>query len=144
VAAASFPALRLGGPNVVTRLLNAREGFVIAGTICLAVFMVNNGIQHFLYTEFVAALIPPWFPGNAVFWTYAASVFLFCGAAGMLYRPTAGIAALLTGVMVFAWVWIVHVPRVHVGVSDQIAVFEAPAIAGMAFMIAGWRYRSSP
>ncbi len=144
VAAASFPALRLGGPNVVTRLLNAREGFVIAGTICLAVFMVNNGIQHFLYTEFVAALIPPWFPGNAVFWTYAASVFLFCGAAGMLYRPTAGIAALLTGVMVFAWVWIVHVPRVHVGVSDQIAVFEAPAIAGMAFSIAGWRYRSSP
>jgi hypothetical protein len=61
----------------------------------------------------------------------------------MLYRPTAGIAALLTGVMVFAWVWIVHVPRVHVGVSDQIAVFEAPAIAGIAFMIAGWRYRRS-
>ena len=49
----------------------------------------------------------------------------------------------VTGVMVFAWVWIVHVPRVHVGVSDQIAVFEAPAIAGIALMIAGWRYRSS-
>ena len=140
VAAAPFPALRHGG---VIRLLQAREGFVIAGTICLAVFMVNNGIQHFLYTEFVASLIPAWFPGNAVWWTYAASVFLFCGALGMLYRPTAGIAALLTGVMVFAWVWIVHVPRVHVGVSDQIAVFEAPAIAGIAFMIAGWRYRRS-
>jgi hypothetical protein len=144
VVAASFPAFRQGGSSFVTRLFNAREGFVIAGTICLAVFMVNNGIQHFLYTGFVASLIPAWFPGDAVFWTYAASVFLFCGAIGMLYRPVAGIAALLTGMMVFAWVWIVHVPRVHVGVSDQIAVFEAPAIAGIAFMIAGLRFGRSP
>lgn len=143
VAAAAFPALRRDAPRAITRLLDAREGFVIAGTICLAVFMVNNGIQHFMYTEFVASLIPSWFPGHAVFWTYAASLFLFCGAVGMLYRPTAGIAALLTGVMVFAWVWIVHVPRIDVGKSDQIAVFEAPAIAAIAFMVAGWRYRSS-
>jgi uncharacterized membrane protein len=123
------------------RLLNAREGFITAGTICLAVFMVNNGIQHFLYTAFVASLIPAWFPGNAVSWTYAAAVFLFCGAAGMLYRPTSWIAALLSGVMVFCWVWIVHVPRMSISISDKIAVFEAPAIAAIALLIAAWRFR---
>jgi uncharacterized membrane protein len=139
VMAATFPEVRTAQGTRFSRFINARDGFVIAGTVCLAVFMVNNGIQHFLYTEFVASLIPAWFPGDNVFWTYAAAVLLFCGAAGMLYPPTAWLAALLTGVMVFAWVWIVHVPRVSVSVSDNIAVFEAPAIAAIAFVLASVR-----
>jgi uncharacterized membrane protein len=138
--AATFPPVRTQRLTAFTRLINAREAFVITATVCLAIFMVNNGLQHFLYTPFVASLIPPWFPGDPVFWTYAASVFLFCGAAGMLFPPTAWIAALLTAVMVFAWVWIVHVPRVGVSVSDNIAVFEAPAIAAIAGVLAAWRW----
>ena len=50
-----------------------------------------------------------------------------------------GLAALLTGVMVFLWVWIVHVPRIFVSKSDNIAVFEALAVAGVAFVLAGWQ-----
>ncbi|HEX7116717.1 MAG TPA: hypothetical protein VF193_16445 [Steroidobacter sp.] len=117
-----------------------RDGTLLSiGTVCLVVFMVNNGLQHFIYTEFVASLIPAWFPGDAVFWTYASAFMLFAGAIGMLYRRTAYLAALLTAMMIFAWVWIVHVPRFFVGISDQIAVFEAPAMAGIAFMIAALR-----
>lgn len=111
--------------------------FILAGTICLAVFMINNGIQHFIYTDFVASLIPSWFPGDPVFWTYFSAIALFAGALGMLYPRTAWAAAFLTGIMVFAWVLIVHVPRTLASVSDNIAVFEAPAIAGIAFMLAG-------
>jgi hypothetical protein len=36
-------------------------------------------------------------------------------------------------------VWIVHVPRVSVSVSDNIAVFEAAAIAAIAFVLAAVR-----
>jgi hypothetical protein len=32
---------------------------------------------------------------------------------------------------------------VFVSVSDNIAVFEAPAIAGIALLLAGWRRQSS-
>ncbi len=130
VAGTTFPASGF-------RWANRDAAFHLTATTCLALFMVNNGIQHFYYTEFVASLIPGWFPGDAVFWTYAASLMLFAGAVGMFFRPTASLAALLTGVMVFAWVFIVHVPRISVSLSDNIAVFEAPAIAGIAFMLAG-------
>lgn len=34
-------------------------------------------------------------------------------------------------------VWIVHIPRVTVGMSDQIAVFEALAVSGIAFLLSG-------
>jgi uncharacterized membrane protein len=141
--AATFPTFAESSRTPIASFMNRDSAFMLAGTLCLAVFMVNNGIQHFIYTSFVASLIPAWFPGNAVFWTYFSSVCLFAGAVGMLYRRTAYLAALLTGIMVFAWVWIVHVPRTFVSVSDTIAVFEAPAIAGIALLLAGWRRQQS-
>jgi uncharacterized membrane protein len=111
-AAATFPKFPASSPSPIANFLNRDSAFMLVGTICLAVFMVNNGIQHFIYTDFVASLIPAWFPGNGVFWTYFSSVCLFAGAAGMLYLRTAYLAALLTAIMVFAWVWIVR-PDTH-------------------------------
>jgi uncharacterized membrane protein len=141
--AATFPRVDTIKNATLSKFINADVEFVLAGTVCLAVFMVNNGIQHFIYLDFVASLIPPWFPGDPVFWSYFSAIALFAGALGMLYPPTAYLAALLTGIMVFLWVWIVHVPRVFVSTSDGIAVFEAPAIAGIAFVIAGYRSREA-
>jgi len=141
--AATFPKLEAARSTPLSRFMNRDVEFIVAGTICLAAFMINNGIQHFMFTEFVASLIPPWFPGNPVFWTYFAAAALFAGALGLFYPPTARLAALLTGVMVFAWVWIVHVPRVFVSMSDNIAVFEAPAIAGIALVLAGYRSKEA-
>jgi uncharacterized membrane protein len=85
--AATFPKMEAVRSTALSRFMNRDVEFIVAGTICLAVFMINNGIQHFIFTEFVASLIPSWFPGNAVFWTYFAAVALFAGALGMLYAP---------------------------------------------------------
>jgi uncharacterized membrane protein len=140
-SAATLPRAAFPRDSILARIVNRDDAFIVTATICLAAFMVNNGIQHFYFITFVAALIPAWFPGDAVFWSYAAAIMLFAGAAGMFYRRTAILAALLTGVMVFSWVWIVHVPRISVSVSDNVAVFEAPAIAGIAFMLAALHAR---
>ena len=51
---------------------------------------------------------------------------------------TARLAAVLTGLMVFSWFWIVHLPRTFVSVSDGIALFEALAFSGVAWMVAGY------
>jgi hypothetical protein len=40
--------------------------------------------------------------------------------------------------MVFSWFWIVHIPRTLFSVSDGIAVFEALAVSGLAFVLAGY------
>jgi uncharacterized membrane protein YphA (DoxX/SURF4 family) len=91
-----------------------------------------------MFTAFVASLIPGWFPGNAVFWTYFAGVALIAGGIGLFIPLTARLAALLSGLMVFSWFWIVHIPRTLLSVSDGIAVFEALAVSGIAFVIAGY------
>jgi uncharacterized membrane protein len=141
--AATWPQQLATRQTRIVRMLNHDYGFIVAARVCLAVFMTVCGVQHFLYTEFVASLIPQWFPGDPVFWTYFAAAALFAGALGLLYPRTARLAALLTGVMIFSWFWIVHVPRVSVSVSDKISVFEALAMAGIAFILAGYRRRET-
>jgi len=120
------------------RLVNLSGELVLLGRICLGIFFLITGIQHFIYTDFVASLIPGWFPGDARFWTWFAGVALIAGGAGLLVPRTARLAALLSGLMVFSWFWIVHVPRTFGGVSDKIAVFEALATSGIAFVLAGY------
>jgi uncharacterized membrane protein YphA (DoxX/SURF4 family) len=123
----------------------AREDVsMLVGRICLGVFLLDSGIQHFMFTSFVASLLPAWFPGDPVFWARFAGVALIAGGLGLLVPWTARLAALLSAVMVFSWVWIVHVPRTFTSVSDGIAVFEALAFSGLAFVIAGFLSREGP
>lgn len=126
--AATFPGGRTpDGPSPL----------IIAGRVCLGLFLVITGIQHFMFTRFVAQLIPPWFPGDPVFWTYFAGVALIAGGVGLFVPRTTLLAALLSGLMVFSWFWIVHIPRTLLSVSDGIAVFEALAVSGIALVLAG-------
>ena len=134
--AATLPKLT-SAPEMVRRVVNRYGVFITAGRLSLAFFFVVTGIQHFLFTEFVASLIPGWFPGDGVFWTYFAGVALVAGGTGLLIHRTARLAALLSGVMVFSWFWIIHVPRTLLAISDSIAVFEALAVSGIALVLAG-------
>lgn len=126
--------------EALAKLVNRRSELVILGRLCLGVFLLITGAQHFIYTPFVASLIPAWFPGDPVFWTYFAGVALIAGGMGLFLPLTAPPAALLSGAMVFSWFWIVHIPRTFVSVSDGVAVYEALAVSGIAFVIAGFSY----
>lgn len=137
--AAIAPAIE-HGPAGLTRILNATSAFTAAARILLALFLMMTGVQHFLHTPFVASLIPVWFPGEPVFWTYSAGVALIGLGAGLLVPASAPTAALLAGCMVFSWFWIVHLPLTLTSVSDGVAVFEALAVAGIAFLLAGSLY----
>jgi uncharacterized membrane protein len=122
-------------------VLNRDQLFLAAGRITLGLFQVLTGIQHFLHSPFVASLIPPWFPGNATWWTWFAGVALIAGGIGLLIRRTARWAALLSGLMILAWFFIVHLTRELAGVADGVAVFEALAAAGVLFVLAGRMFR---
>lgn len=135
--AATFPKIRAPRNPTLLNLVNRHREFILLARLCLGSFLVITGIQHFMFTEFVASLIPGWFPGNAVLWTYFAGVALICGGIGLFIPRTARLAALLSGLMVFSWFWIVHIPRTFVGVSDSIAVFEALAVSGIALVLSG-------
>jgi uncharacterized membrane protein YphA (DoxX/SURF4 family) len=110
------------------------------GRFFLPVMLIVFGIEHFLYAPFVAMLIPAWIPGK-VFWTYFAGVALIAGGAGMLFRTYPRLAALLSGIMMFLWVFLLHIPRAiadpHSGFGNEwTSVFEALAYSGVALILA--------
>jgi len=135
--AATFPPLQRATPGGWRRFANESDAFVRLGRYCLGAFLILCGMQHFKFLAFVVTLIPPWFPGNPVLWSQFAGVLLLTFGVGLLFARTAAIAALLTGLMIFSWFWIVHLPRVRVSVSDGIAIFEALAFSGIALVISG-------
>ncbi len=118
-----------------------REWFVYLGRFCLGAFLALGGIQHLLFPEFVATLVPGWIPGH-LFWTYFAAVALIAGGVGLMLPKVARPAAALSGLMVFLWFLILHIPRAVVAADAQrrnelTAVFESLAVAGIAFLLAG-------
>ncbi len=64
--AATFPKLEARRASRLLEVVNRRSQFLALGRVCLGLFFVVTGTQHFLFTEFVASLIPAWFPGDSV------------------------------------------------------------------------------
>jgi len=135
--AATLPPVADATTSGWRRLANGTGAFVLVGQICLGCFLILAGMQHFKFTEFAASLIPSWFPGNAIWWTRFAGVALIAGGLGLLVPRTAMLAGIMSGLMIFSWFWIVHLPRVFRSMSDGIAIFEALAVSGIALVIAG-------
>jgi uncharacterized membrane protein len=116
----------------VTRLWSLAPWF-------FAAFLVLCGIQHFIYIDFVMSLVPAWIPGPR-FWGYAAGVALIASGLGLLLPATTRLAGLLSGLMIFSWVFLVHIPRAArtfpATSNETTAVFEALAMTGIAWLAA--------
>ncbi len=136
----SDAAVRAASPPAVPSLAEASLARLSRpGVWFLASFLVLCGIQHFIYADFVQTLIPAWIPG-ARFWTYAAGIALIAGGAGLVIRATTRQAGVLTGLMIFSWVFLVHIPRAlrtfPNTTNEMTAVFEALAMSGIAWLAA--------
>jgi uncharacterized membrane protein YphA (DoxX/SURF4 family) len=139
--AGSLPKETGGRAGALAAIVNSKDGFIYLGRVCLGAFLISSGIQHFLFSEFVAQLVPTWIPG-AVFWTYFAAVALIAGGAGLILPLTTRWAGTLTGLMIFLWVVLLHIPRALAAAdagrrNEWTAVFEALAMSGIAFVLAG-------
>ncbi|HEY7182057.1 MAG TPA: hypothetical protein VIC84_11590 [Blastocatellia bacterium] len=136
--AGSLP-VKLDSPvKTLAGAVRALERFIPLGPFFLAVFLIFCGIEHFIYVEFVTSLVPSWIPGG-VFWTYFAGVALIAGGSGIIVPMTSRLAGGLTGLMIFLWVLLVHIPRAAADLSNSnetTAVFEALAFSGVAFIVA--------
>jgi uncharacterized membrane protein len=129
----------LGGVSLaassVNRVFEKATRFV---PLALGVFLAYCGMAHFPYAKYVASLIPPWIPAH-MFWTYFAAIALIAGGVGVLVPRTARLAATLSGVMLFSWVFLVHIPlaiNTH-NVGEISRGFHALSDSAVAFMLAG-------
>ncbi|HEU0174563.1 MAG TPA: hypothetical protein VFV58_09895 [Blastocatellia bacterium] len=138
IVAGSLP-IKFDSPvNASAGAVRALERFILLGKFFLAAFLILCGIEHFIYVEFVTSLVPSWIPGG-VFWTYFAGVALIAGGVGIIVPLTSRLAGGLSGLMIFLWVLLVHIPRAVADLSvsnETTAVFEALAFSGVAFLIA--------
>jgi uncharacterized membrane protein YphA (DoxX/SURF4 family) len=149
VITSMFKAIALcGGALTLARSVSSRvvvsegmiEQLLPVGRYLFASFLVVAGIQHFMYVAFVATLVPAWIPPGPIFWTYFAGGALIAGGLGIMFSRTTRLAATLVGVMIFLWVILLHIPRAIADLrhsNETTAVFEALAMSGIAFMIAG-------
>jgi len=150
----TFKELALAGGAWIAALSFRPEGSALPawlekalpfGRCFFSVMLVLFGIDHFLYPQFVAALVPGWV-GAKMFWTYFAGTALIAGGLGIVVKRVARLAALLVGVMIFLWVLMLHIsraiadPYTNVG-NEWASVFEALAFSGMAFMLAAMSRR---
>ena len=65
---------------------------------------------------------------------------LLAGGIGILFPQTLRLAALLSGLMIFLWVPMLHIPRALADLSvpgETSAIFEALALSGVALLVAG-------
>jgi uncharacterized membrane protein YphA (DoxX/SURF4 family) len=140
VMAASFRE-QYPSPDHKSTFTAAFGKLIPAGRIFFSVMLIAFGIDHFLYTDFVAALVPNWIPGH-IFWTYFAAVALIGSGLGILFKIQLKTVALLTAAMLFIWLIVLHIPRgVEAGAEDKgnevTSVFEALNFAGIALVMAG-------
>jgi uncharacterized membrane protein len=135
-----------GGALAVARLPHR---WLYVARVFLGAFLISSGIQHFLFVPFVATLVPAWIPGPQ-FWTCFAGVALIAGGLGLIVTRTAPLAGSLSGLMVFLWFVMLHVPRALAAPdaassrNEWTAVFEALAISGIALLLAAGPRAAAP
>ena len=118
---------------------NARNQTTVLTTrIIFGVFLIICGIQHFLFVNFVNALVPSWIPPNPTFWTYFAGGALLAGGVGLLIPQTAQLAATLSGIMILTWFFVLHVPRALAdpkNAGEWTGCCESLALSGVLFVL---------
>jgi uncharacterized membrane protein len=97
------------------------------------------GIQHFMYADFVASLVPSYFPAR-LFFAYFTGAAMFAAGVSLIVNVKARLAATLLCVMLLMFVLMIHIPKL---VADATVIMtwtralQDIAIASAAFMLAG-------
>jgi uncharacterized membrane protein YphA (DoxX/SURF4 family) len=128
------------GTSYRSSLLRFLEKLVPAGRWFFSITMITFGIIHFLYLEFVQNLVPAWMPYHS-FWTLFTGVCLVGAGVSIVTRIQTHRVANLLAVMIFFWIFMVHLPRAiatpfEAEGNEITSAFSALAFCGTALAIA--------
>ena len=140
VIAGTFPgegSFSGGGPS---RFSVLAEKFIPVGRFFFAIMLMLFGIDHFLYTEFVALLVPSWIPGP-YFWTYFAGIALFGAGLAIAIDFRVRLVAMLAAIMIFLWFIVLHIPRAvadphSLNGNEITSVFQSFGFPGILLILA--------
>ncbi|QDK79981.1 hypothetical protein EXU85_15730 [Spirosoma sp. KCTC 42546] len=119
----------------VSRISNS---LIRSGLLVYSLSLLIFGIQHILYGQYVATLIPSWIPLH-VFWAYFVGIAFLATAISFLSKKLAQLAATLLGVLFTLLVIVLHIPRVvtHLHTETEwTSLLIALAMGGISFTLA--------
>jgi uncharacterized membrane protein len=111
------------------------------GRIFFAVSLIVFAVQHFMYADFIATLVPAWIPFK-LFWAYFIGVAFSLASISLLTNIKTRLASSLLGFMFLFWVIFLHLPRVAAATHiepEKTSMFIALAMCGIFFTIASER-----
>jgi uncharacterized membrane protein YphA (DoxX/SURF4 family) len=136
IIAASFFAEQ--GRNGIGPFTN--KILILTGAVLLAIFFIESGCAHFKFADFIKDYFMPAYIPFRPFWTYFAGVALIATGIGLLIQPTRRPAALLAGLMILLWFFLIHIPRAIKTPQENgewMGVVESFAFGGILFVLAG-------
>ena len=108
-----------------------------SGRLLFGIPMCVFGIQHFLYSDFIASLIPSWIP-ETLFWTYGTGAALIAAGCLIIVRIQIRWTATLLGTMLLHWLILVHFPKIIARPQDAYewtSALQACALGASAFIL---------
>jgi uncharacterized membrane protein len=125
------------GSGLLLIALDKKRSIYTFVCVCIGIFFLIGGIQHFIFVDFVKTLVPRWIPGD-VFWSYVAGIGLVAAGIALITGIQRKLAALIAAYMVFIWFLILHVPRGFgetASFNEWIAIFEALFVSAVLVVI---------
>lgn len=97
------------------------EGFVAFGVVLFASPLGTFGAEHFVIPKDIASLVPAWLPARQGI-AYFVGAALIGASLSFIFRKYTRLAALLTAIMFFSFVCLIHVPGAltHLGNRDYV------------------------
>jgi uncharacterized membrane protein len=118
-----------------------KPAFVRYGSLLFALSLVVFAVQHFMYADFIATLVPAWIPFK-LFWAYFIGFAFSLAFISIVIEIKTRLACALLGFMFLFWVIFLHLPRVAAATHiepEKTSMFIALAMCGIFFTIAGVR-----
>ncbi len=108
---------------------------VVLSNLCFALPLAAFGAEHLSGAQFIQMGVPSYIPWH-LFWAYFVGFALLATSLSIATKIEVRWSGLLFGIMMFLFVAMLHIPRVHANPRDRIA--WAVAIRDMSFAGGGW------
>ena len=118
---------------------NIINGFALISKYFFATIFVIYGIQHFMYANYVAGMVPGWIPFH-LFWVYFTGSAFFAFAISVFFNWNAKWGCFLLGIMIWIFIFTIHVPSLindHFSGGDITSTCGDLGLASCAFMLSG-------
>jgi uncharacterized membrane protein len=131
-------AFIISGDTSKSSVSPGKSNFTRNGRILFALSLIVFAVQHFMYADFIATLVPAWIPFK-LFWAYFIGVAFSLACISLLTNIKTRLACALLGFMFLFWVIFLHLPRVAAATHiepEKTSMFIALAMCGIFFTIA--------